>query len=61
MQVTPAKAASPWLFELGVALLFHGAILLLWLLRHLIEIVHADDTEETEREGEIPAENLFPS
>jgi len=59
-QVTSGKVLAPWLFELGVVLFSHGALRQLWLLWHLIEIVHADDHVAEEADNEVAAEALFP-
>lgn len=61
VQVTSAKRVAPWLFELGLVLLVHGATLLLWLLRELVEIVYAEDFEADAKDREIPADSLFPA
>ncbi len=60
VQVTSGKRVAPWLFELGLVLLVHGATLLLWLLRELVEIVYANDVEADTKDREIPADTLFP-
>ncbi|MGH3759888.1 hypothetical protein [Actinophytocola sp.] len=59
-QVTSGKGAAPWLFELGVVLLTHGAIRLIWLLHELVEIVYADDHDADAKTREVAAETLFP-
>lgn len=59
-QLTSGKVAAPWLFELGVVLLAHGSLRLLWLLHELIEIVHADDQTSDGSTQEVPADMLFP-
>lgn len=43
VQMTSGKPASPWLFELAMGLLIHGAARLLWVLKLLTEVVNADD------------------
>lgn len=59
-QLTSGRRVAPWLFELGLVLLVHGAILLLWLLRELVEIVYAEDVEADVKDREILADSLFP-
>lgn len=59
-QLTSGKVAAPWLFELGVVLLAHGSLRLLWLLHELVEIVHADDQTSDNSSQEISADVLFP-
>jgi hypothetical protein len=60
-QVTSGRRAAPWVFEVGLLLLVHGAALLLWLLRALMEIVYAEDTEADAKDREIPTDHLFPA
>jgi hypothetical protein len=48
-QTTAGGVVAPWLFELGLVLLAHGAVRLTLLLRELVEIVAADD-ERARRE-----------
>lgn len=48
-QLTSGKVVAPWLFELGVILLAHGSLRLLWLLHELVAIVHADDQTASSR------------
>ncbi|WP_432854840.1 hypothetical protein ACQPXB_21050 [Amycolatopsis sp. CA-161197] len=59
IQVTSGKQVAPWFFELGLAFLIHGALLLLKLLRELVQIVHAQDTLTHAKKTEIPSSELF--
>ncbi|MPZ84472.1 MAG: hypothetical protein GEV28_30415 [Actinophytocola sp.] len=59
-QLTSGHVVAPWLFELGLVLLAHGSLRLLWLLHELVEIVHADDQTSDSSVEEVPAEMLFP-
>lgn len=59
IQVTSGKQVAPWFFELGLAFLIHGALLLLKLLNELVQIVHAQDTVANTKKTEIPTSELF--
>ena len=52
---------APFLFELAVVLLVHGALRLIWLLSELVRIVAADDKLVTEIERVVPLSQIFPS
>ncbi len=58
-QTTSGRIAAPWLFELGIVLLLHGSVRLLWLLREMVAIVGADDHEATREEKSIPLDEIF--
>jgi hypothetical protein len=58
-QTTSGRVAAPWLFELGIVLLVHGSLRLLWLLREMVAIVGADDKEATREEKSIPLDEIF--
>ncbi len=58
-QTTSGRTAAPWLFELGLVLLVHGALRLLWLLREMVAIVGADDHEATRDDKAIPLDEIF--
>lgn len=58
-QTTSGRTAAPLLFELGIVLLVHGALRLLWLLREMVAIVGADDHEATREEKAIPLDQIF--
>jgi hypothetical protein len=53
-QLTAGRPVAPWLFELAVVLLAHGAARLLMLLRDLVQIVAADDYLIGQRERTVP-------
>jgi hypothetical protein len=59
IQVTSGKHVAPWFFELGLAFLIHGALLLLKLLSEVVQIVHAQDTVTHVKKTEIPTSELF--
>lgn len=58
-QTTSGRTIAPWLFELGLVLLVHGALRLLWLLREMVAIVGADDHEATRDDKAIPLDEIF--
>jgi hypothetical protein len=58
-QTTSGRIAAPWLFELGIVLLVHGSLRLIWLLRGLVAIVGADDHEATRNDKAIPLDKIF--
>jgi hypothetical protein len=58
-QTTSGRIAAPWLFELGIVLLVHGSLRLLWLLREMVAIVGADDHEATRDEKLLPLDEIF--
>ncbi|MBF6446567.1 hypothetical protein IU429_02680 [Nocardia elegans] len=60
VQLTSGRQIAPWFFELALALLAHGGVLLLWILNHLMEIVYADDVEADSKDREISTDSLFP-
>lgn len=60
-QTTSGRIVAPFLFELAVVLLVHGALRLIWLLSELVRIVAADDKVVTENEREVPLSQIFPS
>ncbi|GAA2748768.1 hypothetical protein [Amnibacterium kyonggiense] len=45
---------APWFFELGIVFLAHGSLRLIWILRNLVETVHADDIEREQKKNEVP-------
>lgn len=47
MSVLWNQEIAPFLFELGVLVLSHGAIRLLWLLREMVGIVRAEDDDKS--------------
>ncbi|MGA9310416.1 MAG: hypothetical protein WBV74_08600 [Pseudonocardiaceae bacterium] len=60
-QTTSGRVVAPFLFELAVVLLVHGALRLIWLLSELVRIVAADDKLVTENERVVPLSQIFPS
>ncbi len=58
-QTTSGRIAAPWLFELGIVLLVHGSLRLLWLLREMVAIVSADDHEATREDRSITLDEIF--
>jgi hypothetical protein len=58
-QTASGRIAAPWLFELGIVLLVHGTLRLLWLLREMVAIVGADDHEATRDDKAIPLDEIF--
>lgn len=58
-QTTSGRIVAPWLFELGIVLLAHGSLRLLWLLREMVAIIAADDHEATRDEKAIPLDEIF--
>jgi len=58
-QTTSGRIVAPWLFELGIVLLVHGSLRLLWLLREMVAIVAADDHEATREERSIKLDEIF--
>lgn len=60
-QTTSGRIVAPFLFELAVVLLAHGALRLIWLLSELVRIVAADDKLVTENELVVPLSQIFPS
>lgn len=58
-QITSGRPIAPWFFEAGLALLGHGAVLLLKLLYEVVAIVHAHDQEEQTHKTEISTDELF--
>lgn len=58
-QTTPGRSVAPWLFEVAIVLLVHGALRLLWLLQEMVAIVGADDHEATREERSIPLNEIF--
>ncbi|SEP52428.1 hypothetical protein [Amycolatopsis saalfeldensis] len=59
IQVTSGKHVAPWFFELGLAFLIHGALLLLKLLSEVVQIVHAQDRVAQVKKTEVPTSELF--
>lgn len=59
MQTTSGREAAPWLFELGVVLLLHGSLRLLWLLSGIVTAVAAADHELTRDENMLSLDTLF--
>lgn len=45
---------GPWLFELGLLLLIHGTIRIIWLLRELMKVVTRDDEDALRKAEERP-------
>lgn len=60
-QTTSGRVVAPFLFELAVVLLVHGALRLIWLLSELVRIVAADDNLVAENERVVPLSQIFPS
>jgi hypothetical protein len=50
---------APWLFELGVLLVVHAALRMLWLLRSLMRVVAADDGRTTRAQARAPLARVF--
>lgn len=44
-----AGAYSPWLFELGILLLAHSAVRMVWLLRAMMLVIRAEDHSAAQR------------
>lgn len=49
---------GPWLFELSLLFLLHGTVRLVWILRHLIKIVSADDIKAHVKSQQRPVAQL---
>ncbi|MCU1584345.1 MAG: preprotein translocase subunit SecD [Microbacteriaceae bacterium] len=49
---------APWLFELALLVMAHGAARLIWILSQLIRIVRADDIKSTDDANVYPVSDL---
>lgn len=55
---TPALPVAPYVFELGVALLAHSALRLIWLLRQMMEAVHNEDEAAFRKTNSVSFDDL---
>lgn len=59
LAVSGHLAAAAWAFELGVVLVVHPIVRMVWLLWILMGVVQADDATEVKRANVVPLDELF--